>query len=378
MKKTFKRVVAGILILVTCMSSFVYGTEFDELYRGENLGALWYSELDSDGTGVNQMEGLVYIDGVLTAVPAVCINPDVPGMAELEYGDLYSSNISVANSSLRKAMFYGHSTAASAAMKAEYYEDYEDVSLALAEARGYGGGYAYLVTHHAAAKIYGDPLWNSGGYGTTISQALQNDCIAYIERIANLPEPPEIYEVHVAKKTDYQDYAFEIIKPIEKGHLTLKKVSGNPGLSDGNRCYSIVGTTYEVYDNANLSGSPIATLVVKDEEGNTDLVKVGLAIWYNYGIIRPRRCIMIPKIIPIKELKNTSHISEMCRNSSEPIFVTKNGYSEMVVMSIKTYAEKIGMQAIYDELAVSESQFSEGKSRDAKAALADLRKKYDL
>ena len=96
MKKTFKRVVAGILILVTCMSSFVYGTEFDELYRGENLGALWYSEFDSDGTGVNQMEGLVYIDGVLTAVPAVCINPDVLGMAELEYGDLYSSNISVA------------------------------------------------------------------------------------------------------------------------------------------------------------------------------------------------------------------------------------------------------------------------------------------
>ena len=280
MKKTFKRVVAGILILVTCMSSFVYGTEFDELYRGENLGALWYSEFDSDGTGVNQMEGLVYIGGVLTAVPAVCINPDVPGMAELEYGDLYSSNISVANSSLRKAMFYGHSTAASAAMKAEYYEDYEDVSLALAEARGYGGGYAYLVTHHAAAKIYGDPLWNSGGYGTTISQALQNDCIAYIERIANLPEPPEIYEVHVAKKTDYQDYAFEIIKPIEKGHLTLKKVSGNPGLSDGNRCYSIVGTTYEVYDNANLSGSPIATLVVKDEEGNADLVKVEKGTYY--------------------------------------------------------------------------------------------------
>ena len=87
---------------------------------------------------------------------------------------------------------------------------------------------------------------------------------------------------------------------------------------------------------------------------------------------------MIPQIIPIKDLKNTSHISEMCRNSSEPIFVTKNVYSEMVVMSVKTYAEKMGMQAIYDELAVSESQFSEGKSRDAKAALADVRKKYDL
>ena len=89
MRKTIKRVIAGVLLLVTMMSSFAYGLEFDELYRGENLGALWYSEFDSDGTGVNQMEGLVYIDGELTAVPAVCINPDVPGMAEFEYGDLY-------------------------------------------------------------------------------------------------------------------------------------------------------------------------------------------------------------------------------------------------------------------------------------------------
>lgn len=33
----------------------------------------------------------------------------------------------------------------------------------------------------------------------------------------------------------------------------------------------------------------------------------------------------MPQIIPIKELKNTSEISDMCHASDEPIYITKNG-----------------------------------------------------
>lgn len=87
---------------------------------------------------------------------------------------------------------------------------------------------------------------------------------------------------------------------------------------------------------------------------------------------------MIPQIIPIKDLKNTSSISEMCKNTREPIFVTKNGYSDMVVMSVDTYEEKLGMLELYRELAISEKQFEEGKYRDAIDALTDLREKYGL
>lgn len=45
----------------------------------------------------------------------------------------------------------------------------------------------------------------------------------------------------------------------------------------------------------------------------------------------------MPRIIPIKDLKNTSEISELCKSSGEPIFVTKNGYGDMVIMSMETY-----------------------------------------
>ena len=32
------------------------------------------------------------------------------------------------------------------------------------------------------------------------------------------------------------------------------------------------------------------------------------------------------QIVPIRDLRNTNEISERCRQSAEPIFVTKNGY----------------------------------------------------
>lgn len=43
----------------------------------------------------------------------------------------------------------------------------------------------------------------------------------------------------------------------------------------------------------------------------------------------------MPEIIPIRDLKNTNAISQRCHETQEPIFVTKSGYRDMVIMSIK-------------------------------------------
>ncbi len=55
-------------------------------------------------------------------------------------------------------------------------------------------------------------------------------------------------------------------------------------------------------------------------------------------------------IVPIKELKNTAAISEKCHELNEPVFVTKNGYGDMAIMSMETFQR-------YDEVV-----------REAKAA----------
>ncbi len=86
----------------------------------------------------------------------------------------------------------------------------------------------------------------------------------------------------------------------------------------------------------------------------------------------------MPKILPIKEMKNTAVISEMAHETMEPIFITKNGYGDMVVMSIEAYEALQARCNIYRELAISEQQIEEGKVKNARTALAEMRAKYDI
>lgn len=86
----------------------------------------------------------------------------------------------------------------------------------------------------------------------------------------------------------------------------------------------------------------------------------------------------MPKIIPIKELKNTSEISEMCHGTEEPIFVTKNGYGDMVIMSMETYERSQFMNTVYERLELSEKDSKEGKRKDAFLALEEMRMKYGV
>ncbi len=45
----------------------------------------------------------------------------------------------------------------------------------------------------------------------------------------------------------------------------------------------------------------------------------------------------MPQIRPITDLRNTNEISDLYHKQNEPIFITKNGYGDLVVMSIETY-----------------------------------------
>lgn len=54
----------------------------------------------------------------------------------------------------------------------------------------------------------------------------------------------------------------------------------------------------------------------------------------------------LPKILPVNELKNTARIIKTCQESPVPIVITKNGYGEAVLMSVKLYEQTFAkMQA---------------------------------
>ena len=86
----------------------------------------------------------------------------------------------------------------------------------------------------------------------------------------------------------------------------------------------------------------------------------------------------MPKIIPIRDLKNTTAISECCHAVGEPIFVTKNGYGDMVVMSMEAYEERMRMLDVYAKLASAEQHVASGQVLSAEDSLKGLREKYGL
>ena len=84
------------------------------------------------------------------------------------------------------------------------------------------------------------------------------------------------------------------------------------------------------------------------------------------------------KILPIKDLRDTNKISDLCNETNEPIFITKNGYGDMVVMSIKTYEEKLERIEMYEAIIEGLQNVNDGKIKNGPSATSELKKKYDL
>lgn len=63
----------------------------------------------------------------------------------------------------------------------------------------------------------------------------------------------------------------------------------------------------------------------------------------------------MPQIRPVSDLRNHfADISKIVHESSEPIFLTKNGYGDMVVMSLKSYERRMFDDEIYLKLKEAE------------------------
>ena len=98
---------------------------------------------------------------------------------------------------------------------------------------------------------------------------------------------------------------------------------------------------------------------------------------YSYAIIMSKKGESMPQIVPIRDLRNTNEISQLCHAKDEPIFVTKNGYGDLVVMSMKTYESLTKISDIDNAISSSEAKIKdEGSLLDAKDALKSLRGKY--
>ena len=84
-------------------------------------------------------------------------------------------------------------------------------------------------------------------------------------------------------------------------------------------------------------------------------------------------------IRPVSDLRNNfADISKTVHDTQQPVFLTKNGYGDMVLMSMKTYEEQLLMLDVFTKIAEAEEDIKEGKTLDAKAALKDLRTRFNV
>ncbi len=70
----------------------------------------------------------------------------------------------------------------------------------------------------------------------------------------------------------------------------------------------------------------------------------------------------MPQIRPVSDLRNNfAEISRVVHETEEPVFLTKNGYGDMVVMSMEMYERKRFESEVYFKLREAEL---EAKSTD--------------
>jgi len=70
----------------------------------------------------------------------------------------------------------------------------------------------------------------------------------------------------------------------------------------------------------------------------------------------------MPIIKPISSLRNqTRDIASLCHEQDEPVYLTRNGEGELVVVSIEHYERLKARVELFGKLSVAQAQAAEGK-----------------
>ena len=86
----------------------------------------------------------------------------------------------------------------------------------------------------------------------------------------------------------------------------------------------------------------------------------------------------MPNTLPITELKNAVAISKRCHETDEPIFITKNGYGDMVIMSTDAYERIRYVNSIVHKVEEAEQDIAHGRYSEGTDWLKDLQNEYSL
>jgi prevent-host-death family protein len=84
----------------------------------------------------------------------------------------------------------------------------------------------------------------------------------------------------------------------------------------------------------------------------------------------------MPIIKSISDLRNKSNtISDIVHNTNEPVFITRNGEGDMVVMSMAQYSQLQLQVKLNDKLSIAQADYAKGdRGRSLNDVVSDLRR----
>ena len=82
------------------------------------------------------------------------------------------------------------------------------------------------------------------------------------------------------------------------------------------------------------------------------------------------------QIVPMRDLKDTVRIEELCAQENGPVFVTKNGYGRLVVMDIGYYERTMQQMREAALLAVGLDDAENGRLRAGADILSEMKTRY--
>lgn len=83
----------------------------------------------------------------------------------------------------------------------------------------------------------------------------------------------------------------------------------------------------------------------------------------------------MPVIRPISDLRNNFNlISDLCHQEGEPVFITKNGQGDLVVMSIARYEKMEALLELYRKLTEAEAEAAAGAKTKSHREMIDALK----
>jgi len=84
-------------------------------------------------------------------------------------------------------------------------------------------------------------------------------------------------------------------------------------------------------------------------------------------------------IRPSSDLRNRyNEISDFCNKYNEPVFITKNGTGDLVILSNAEYERLCGLAELHQKLDAGLADIRAGRTRKAEDVFADMERKLNF